>query len=164
MPSQLVDLINFNKVVPAVNQVETNLLRQQKELHELMKKYNVTHQAYSPLGQGKANEMFENPIIVEIAKKYNKTARQVALRFLTQSGVGVIPKTTNVERMKENFNIFDFELTNDEIEKLKSIDTNTPLIGSSQDYKITEMCVGDKWINIRFLFMLLLPCELSLWG
>ena len=142
MPSQLVDLINFNKVVPAVNQVETNLLCQQKELHELMKKYNVALQAYSPLGQGKANEMFENPIIVEIAKKYNKTPRQVALRFLTQCDVGVIPKTTNADRMKENLNIFDFELTNDEIEKLKTMDTNTPLIGSSQNYKIAEMCVN----------------------
>ena len=142
MPSQLVDLINFNKVVPAVNQIETNLLCQQKELHELMKKYNVAHQAYSPFGQGKANEMFENPIIVEIAKKYNKTARQVSLKFLMQNEVGVIPKTTSIDRMKENFDIFDFELTQDEISKLKTMDTNTPLIGSSQDYKIAEMCVN----------------------
>ena len=140
--SQLVDLINFNKVVPAVNQIETNLLCQQQELHEIMKKYKVKHQAYSPFGQGKANEMFENPIIVEIAKKYNKTARQVALRFLIQCEVGVIPKTINVDRMKENLNIFDFELTSDEITKIKTMDTDTPLIGSSQNYKIAEMCVN----------------------
>lgn len=111
MPSQLVDLINFNKIVPALNQIETNLLCQQHELHEIMKKYNVAHQAYSPFRQGKADEMFENPIIVEIAKKYNKTARQVALKFLIQCEVGVIPKTINADRMKENLNVFDFELT-----------------------------------------------------
>lgn len=142
MPSQLVDLINFNEVVPAVNQIETNLLCQQQELHEIMKKYNVIHQAYSPFGQGKANEMFENPIIVEIAKKYNKTARQVALKFLIQCEVGVIPKTINADRMKENLDVFDFELTKDEIEKLKTIDTKIPLIGSSQNYLVAESCVN----------------------
>lgn len=142
MPSQLVDLINFNKIVPALNQIETNLLCQQHELHEIMKKYNVAHQAYSPFRQGKADEMFENPIIVEIAKKYNKTARQVALKFLIQCEVGVIPKTINADRMKENLNVFDFELTEDEILKLKTIDTKTPLIGSSQNYLIAESCVN----------------------
>lgn len=142
MPSQLVDLINFNKIIPAVNQIETNLLCQQHELHEIMKKYNVVHQAYSPFRQGKSDEMFENPIIVEIAKKYNKTARQVALKFLIQCEVGVIPKTINADRMKENLNVFDFELTEDEILKLKTIDTKTPLIGSSQNYLIAESCVN----------------------
>lgn len=141
-PSQLVDLINYNEIKPMVNQVEINLLCQQKELREVMAKYNVASQAYSSLGQGKANYMFETPEIIEIAKKYNKTARQVALRYLIQLNIGVLPKTTSVDRMKENFNIFDFELTNDEMVILSKMDTDTNLIGRSDNYKIVESSIN----------------------
>lgn len=111
MPSQLTDLIKFNKVVPAVNQIEVNLHCQQKELREINKKYNVVTQAYAPLGQGKAEYLYEMPALVEIAKKYNKTPRQIALKFLIQNNISVIPKSVHIERIKENFALFDFELS-----------------------------------------------------
>lgn len=141
MPSQLIDLIHFNKIIPAVNQVETNLFCQQKILAKYMEKYKVAHQAYAPFGQGKANEMFDGDEIKKIAEKYSKTPRQVALRFLAQKNISVIPKTVHVERMKENFSIFDFELTADEIKILENLDKEKPLIGSSQDPALAEFAM-----------------------
>ena len=91
-PDRLIDLIEFNEIVPAVNQIETHLLCQRHKEHEWLKKYHVQHMAYAPLGQGRKNEMFEAPALVEIAKAHGKTPAQVALRFLMQSGVVVIPK------------------------------------------------------------------------
>lgn len=133
MGSQLIDIVNFNKVVPTVNQVEINLVCQQKNLSTWHKKFNIAPQAYAPFGQGKADEMFEGDEIKKIAEKYSKTPRQVALRFLIQKGISVIPKTVRVERMKENLNVFDFELTADEMKILENLDKGMPLIGSSQD-------------------------------
>lgn len=141
MPSQLIDLIHFNKVVPQVNQIETNLLCQQKELHELMVKYGVTHQAYAPFGQGKANEMFELQIVKEIAESHGKTPRQIALRYMMQKNIAVIPKSTHVERMAENLDMFGFELTENEMEQLATIDTRKPLIGCSQDAALAEFAM-----------------------
>lgn len=141
MPSQLIDLIHFNKIVPQVNQIETNLLCQQQELHEIMKKYDVAHQAYAPFGQGRANEMFELPAIVNIAKAHGKSTRQVALRFLLQQGITVIPKSIHAERMAENLDVFNFELSENEMEQLKDIDTKSPLIGCSQDAALAEFAM-----------------------
>lgn len=132
-PSQLIDLVHFNKVVPAVNQIETNLVCQQRELREWMAKYKIAHQAYAPLGQGRANEMFAGEKIREIATAHGKTPQQIALRFLTQEGVAVIPKSVHEERMKENLSILDFSLTDSEMEILRNMDENRPLIGSAQD-------------------------------
>lgn len=81
-PDRLIDLIEFNEVIPAVNQIETHLLCQRRTEHEWLEKYHVQHMAYAPLGQGRRNEMFENPALVEIAKAHGKTAAQIALRFL----------------------------------------------------------------------------------
>lgn len=94
-PDRLIDLIEFNQVAPAVNQIETHLLCQRRTEHEWMEKYHVRHMAYAPLGQGRKNEMFENPALVEIARAHGKTSAQVALRFLMQSGVVVIPKSVH---------------------------------------------------------------------
>lgn len=141
--SQLIDLIHFNKVVPAVNQIETNLLAQQNELSEIMKKYNVAHQAYAPFGQGRADEMFEQPVVMEVAKAHGKTARQVALRFMLQRGIAVIPKSTHIERMKENLKVLDFTLSDVEMDSLHSMDTNQPLIGNPQNATLTESAM--KW-------------------
>lgn len=141
MPSQLVDLINFNEVVPAVNQIEVNLLCQQKELTQVNKKYNVVTQAYAPFGQGKADYMYEIKEVVEIAKNHNKTPRQIALRFLLQNGIAVIPKSTHKNRMEENIDVFNFELSNPEMEKLSKIDTGKNLIGCSQDFAIAEFAM-----------------------
>ena len=129
-PDRMIDLLNFNRVTPAVNQVETHLLSQQTELIDWMKKYNVQHEAYAPLGQGRKNEMFENPELVKVAQKHGKTPAQIALKFQIQRGIVVIPKTTNPARMKENIDLFNFELSEDEINILKRLDKNDPMIGN----------------------------------
>ncbi len=144
MPSQLIDLIKFNKVVPAVNQIEVNLHCQQKELREINKKYNVATQAYAPLGQGKAEYLYELPVLVEIAKKYNKTPRQIALKFLIQNNISVIPKSVHTERIKENFDLFDFELNKEEMDIIYSLDKGKNLIGCSQDIALAEFAMT--WI------------------
>lgn len=142
-PDRLIDLIEFNKVTPAVNQIETHLLCQRRTEHKWLEKYHVRHMAYAPLGQGRKNEMFENPVLVEIAKVHGKTAAQVALRFLMQSGVVVIPKSVHVDRIKENFNLFDFELTVDEMKQLVKMDTAMPMIGNPEDPAMVEEAM--KW-------------------
>lgn len=142
-PDRLIDLIEFNKVTPAVNQIETHLLCQSRTEHKWLEKYHVRHMAYAPLGQGRKNEMFENPVLVEIAKVHGKTAAQVALRFLMQSGVVVIPKSVHADRIKENFNLFDFELTVDEMNQLVKMDTAMPMIGNPEDPAMVEEAM--KW-------------------
>lgn len=137
-PDRLIDLIMFNEIVPAVNQIETNLTSQQREAHLWMEKYNVQHEGYAPFGQGLANEMFDNPVLKAIARKYGKTERQISLRFQIQMGVVVIPKTTHPDRMKENIDIFDFKLEETEMQQLMSLDKAAPLIGNSQDPKKVE--------------------------
>lgn len=130
---RLIDLINFNEIKPALNQIETHLYCQRKVEHDWMKKYNVTHQAYSPLGQGRANQMFEEPVVKAIAEAHGKTPAQVALRLLFQSGVATIPKSVNPSRIRENINIFDFSLTDAEMTHLRMLDTAKPMIGLPAD-------------------------------
>lgn len=142
-PDRLIDLIEFNQVTPAVNQIETHLLCQRHAEHEWLKKYHVQHMAYAPLGQGRKNEMFENPALVEIAKAHGKTSFQVALKFLVQRGVVVIPKSSHEERIRENIDVFDFELTADEIEQLVKMDTAVPMIGNPENPTVVEAAM--KW-------------------
>ena len=142
-PDRLIDLIEFNQVIPAVNQIETHLLCQRRTEHEWLEKYHVQHMAYAPLGQGRKNEMFENPDLIEIAKAHGKTTAQIALRFLMQSGVVVIPKSIHEERIKENFDVFDFELTADEMAQLVKMDTAVPMIGNPEDPAMVETAM--KW-------------------
>ena len=142
-PDRLIDLIEFNKVTPAVNQIETHLLCQRREEHEWLEKYRVQYMAYAPLGQGKKNEMFEHPALVEIAKAHGKTAAQVALRFLMQNGVVVIPKSVHAKRIKENFDLLDFELSTDEMARLVEMDTAAPIIGNPEDPAMVESAM--KW-------------------
>lgn len=138
-PDHLIDLIEFN----AVNQIETHLLCQRRTEHEWLEKYHVQHMAYAPLGLGRKNEMFEHPSLVTIAKGHGKTAAQVALRFLMQSVVVVIPKSVHEGRIKENFDVFDFELTADEMAQFVKMDTAIPLIGNAEDPAVVEMAM--KW-------------------
>lgn len=142
-PDRLIDLIEFNQVTPAVNQIETHLLCQRHTEHEWLEKYHVQHMAYAPLGQGRKNEMFENPVLVEIAKAHGKTAAQIALRFLMQSGVIVIPKSVHEARIKENINVFDFELTAEEMAQLAKMDTAVPMIGDPENPLKVEVAM--KW-------------------
>lgn len=108
-----------------------------------LEKYHVQHMAYAPLGQGRKNEMFENPDLVEIAKTHGKTAAQIALRYLMQSGVIVIPKSVHTERIKENLELFDFALTAGEMERLVNMDTATPMIGNPENPAMVEAAM--KW-------------------
>lgn len=138
-PAQLVDLIAYNKVVPAVNQIETNLYCQRRAERTWLDKKNVAHMAYAPLGQGNRNEMFTELEVVALAQKYNRNPSQILLRFLTQKGIIVIPRSTKPEHIRENFDIFDFSLTDDEIAKLTELDQKNAMIGNPNSSELVEM-------------------------
>jgi 2,5-diketo-D-gluconate reductase A len=140
-PDRLIDLIKFNKIVPAVNQIETNLVAQEEEANRWMKKYNVQHESYAPLGQGQKNQMFDNTLLIEIAKKYGKTPLQIALRFQVQRGIIVIPKSQHVKRIHENFSIFDFVLTENEMKTIRGMNENSPLLGSPEKPEKVEIAM-----------------------
>ena len=137
-PDQLLDLIAYNQVIPSVNQIETNLYCQRSTERGWMDKKNVAHMAYAPLGQGNRNEMFQEPAVLSLAKKYGKTPAQVLLRFLTQKGITVIPRSTKPEHIKENFALFDFTLTADELAQLSALDRKEPLIGKPETPELVE--------------------------
>lgn len=137
-PDQLLDLIAYNKITPAVNQIETNLYCQRNTERRWMDKKQVAHMAYAPLGQGSRNEMFDEPIVLALAGKYSKTPAQILLRFLTQKGVAVIPRSTKPEHIKENFSLFDFALTPEEMTQLSNLDKKEPLIGKPETPELVE--------------------------
>ena len=137
-PDRMIDLIEFNEITPAVNQIETHLLCQRQEEHQWMEKYHVQHMAYAPLGQGRKNEMFEALSLMEIAQVHSKTPAQIALRYLIQQDVIVIPKSVHPERIQENIDIFDFELSAEEMGQLQRMDTATPMIGDPENPEKTE--------------------------
>ena len=135
---QLLDLIAYNKVVPAVNQIETNLYCQRSTERGWMDKKQVAHMAYAPLGQGSRNKMFAEPAVLALAEKYGKTPAQVLLRFLTQKDVAVIPRSTQPGHIKENFDLFDFALTAEEVAQLSTLDKKEPLIGKPETPELVE--------------------------
>ena len=137
-PDRLIDLIAYNNVKPAVNQIETHLYCQRKSEHNWEDKYGVAHMAYAPLGQGHANEMFSEPIVQELAAKYNKTTAQILLRRTVQDKTAVIPKSVHPERIAENFNIFDFKLTDEEMVQLSVLDKKEPMIGKGETPELVE--------------------------
>ena len=137
-PDRLTDICLFGrKIVPHVNQVETNPNNQQVEAKKNMEKYNVQIEAWAPFGEGR-NNMFENSTLIEIGKKYNKSVAQVILRWLTQRNVVALAKSTHKERIKENFNIFDFKLSTEDMEKITSLDKHNSLFFSHYDPKMVE--------------------------
>lgn len=142
-PDRLIDLISFNKVKPAINQIETHIYCQRHIEHEWEDKYGVAHQAYAPLGQGRANDMFEEETIKRIADKYGKTPAQVSLRFLLQNNVVIIPKSVHESRMKENIDILDFDLTANELEAIRALDKRTAMIGNPEAPELVESAM--KW-------------------
>lgn len=121
-------LLDNCTVVPAVNQVETHIFRQQKGLRKLLDEKGTTHESWSPLACGR-NGFFRNPVLLQIADKYGKTAAQVGLRFLYQQDIVIIPKSTHIERMKENIDILDFSLTEVEMNELRALDLSKSLFG-----------------------------------
>lgn len=141
-PDRLVDLIAYNSAKPAVNQIETHLYCQRQAEHEWEKKYGVAHMAYAPLGQGKANTMYNETAVRELAAKYGKTPAQVLLRRSIQDGVTVIPKSVHAERIAENFDLFDFELTAEEMAVLRGLNKATPMIGNPEKPELVEMSMN----------------------
>lgn len=140
-PDRLVDLCQFVEVKPAVNQVETHVFQQQKKAHEYMEKYGVQHESWGPFAEGR-KDFFTNPVLVEIGKKYNKSAAQAALRFLIQSNVAVIPKSTHKDRMEQNFNVFDFTLNAEDMSAIQKLDEGESLFFSHYDPAVVEMLTG----------------------
>jgi len=136
-PDRLIDLIKFNKIVPMVNQVETHPYNQQIKAHEIMKKYGVQIQAWAPFAEGK-NNLFEDETLKGIGAKYNKTNAQVTLRYLIQRGISVIPKTVNKDRMKQNFDIFDFTLSEEDMSIIATLDKTESLFFSHYDPETVE--------------------------
>jgi len=141
---RLVDLILHNEVVPAVNQVETHPFCQQIDSHNFMKENNVQIESWGPFAEGK-NNMFQNEILASIAEKHNKSVAQVILRWLTQRGVVAIPKSVRKERIIENFNIFDFELSQEDMGGISALDTKESLFFSHRDPEMV------KWLGTRKL-------------
>ena len=139
-PDRLSDICAFNEITPQINQVETNPFNQQIEAQENMIKNNVQIEAWAPFGEGR-NDMFNNPILKEIANKYKKSVAQVILRWLTQRGVVALAKSVNLNRMKENFSIFDFNLSDDDMNAIKDLDTKNSLFFNHQDQNTVDMFV-----------------------
>lgn len=137
-PDRLIDLCNSVEVIPAVNQVETHALMQQQEAHEIMKRFGVAHESWGPFAEGR-KELFTNPVLVALGAKYSKSAAQIALRFLIQSDVIVIPKSARKERMAENFDVFDFALSDEDIETVRALDEKESAFFSHYDPATVEL-------------------------
>ena len=137
---RLVDLCLFAKIKPMVNQIEVNVFHQQIEVKKWADKYGVVLEAWAPFGEGK-NQMFSNPTLQTIADYHHKSIAQVILRWLYQRGIVSLAKSTHENRIQENYAIFDFELTEDEMETIKKLDTNTSLFFDHRDPNMIE------WFN-----------------
>ncbi len=136
-PDRYLDLAHFAEIKPAVNQVETHVFQQQKIAKEYLKKNGTQIMSWGPFAEGK-NDYFNNPVLKEIAAAHGKSAAQVALRFLLQSDVVLIPKSVHKERMEENFNVFDFALTDEEMARIEALDTGKSLFFSHYDPQTVE--------------------------
>ncbi len=140
-PDRLIDLIKFNEVVPAINQVETHPFNQQVEAKEIMDKYGVQIESWAPFAEGR-NNIFTNETLKKVGDKYNKSTAQVALRYLIQRGIIVIPKSVHKERMIQNFNIFDFKLDEDDMNKIFKLDKAESAFFSHCDPDVVEIFAG----------------------
>jgi 2,5-diketo-D-gluconate reductase A len=143
-PDRLIDLILHNKIVPAINQIETHPFQQQIENQKFFLENNVQIESWGPFAEGR-NAIFTNELLGAIGKKYHKSIAQVILRWLTQRGVIVIPKSVKKERMVENFHIFDFELSAKDMERIATLDTNKSLFFDHRDPAMV------KWLSERKL-------------
>lgn len=140
-PDRLIDLVKFNEVTPAVNQVETHVFQQQAESREVMQKYGVQAESWGPFAEGK-NNLFANETLVAIGQKHGKSSAQVALRYLLQLDVVVIPKTVSKERMKQNLDVFDFALDAGDMAAIAKLDGGESLFFSHYDPATVEMLTG----------------------
>lgn len=136
-PDRMVDLASFTRIKPMINQIEIHPYHQQVFSKEWHDKYGVQLEAWAPFGEGRKN-MFELSELKEIGDKYGKTVAQVILHWHLQRGIVVIPKSTHLERMKENFNVFDFELAQEDMDVISKLDKNESSFFSHQDPSIVE--------------------------
>ena len=131
-PDRLVDLIEHNEITPAVNQIETHPFFQRADYQELLRERGVQIESWGPFAEGR-NNLFTNPTLTEIGEAHGKSIAQVVLRWLIQRDVIVIPKSVRPERMRENLDVFDFELTGDEMARIAALDTGETLFFDHSD-------------------------------
>lgn len=139
-PDRMVDLASFSRIKPMVNQVETHPFNQQIEAQEWMKKYGVQIEAWAPFGEGRGG-LFTNETIAKIAAKHNKTVAQVILRWELQRGIVVIPKSVHIERMEQNLDVFDFELSDEDMQVMAGLDKKQSSFFSHTDPAMVEWFV-----------------------
>lgn len=140
-PDRLVDMAIFSEVTPAINQEEVNVFHQQKEAQVYNEKYGVQLEAWAPFAEGR-NNMFSNPELKAIGEKYRKTVAQVILRWLVQRNIVPLSKSVKKSRMEENINIFDFELSKEDMDKISEMDKKESSFFSHYDPSIVEMIAG----------------------
>lgn len=140
-PDHLIDLASNVEIPPMVNQVETHVFDQQIEAQKYMKEYGCQIMSWGPLAEGR-NNFITNPVLEAIGKKYGKSVAQVALRWLTQRGVIIIPKSVHIERMEQNLNIFDFTLSNEDMAEIAKLDTGKSLFFDHHDPEVVKMFMG----------------------
>lgn len=140
-PDRFVDLAEFCEIKPTVNQMETHVFNQQRKLQEVMQEYGTELMAWGPFAEGR-NDFFTNGTLAAIGVKYGKSVAQVALRFLIQHGIVVIPKSTHKERMIENFNVFDFSLTEREMTVIAALDNEKSLFFSHYDPEMVKWLIN----------------------
>ena len=140
-PDHFIDLASNVEIVPAVNQVETHVFDQQIEAQSYMKEFGTHMMAWAPLAEGR-NNFFTNPVLEAIGKKYGKSVAQVALRWLIQRDVIIIPKSVHVERMQQNLDIFDFELSQDDMAAIACLDTKQSLFFDHHAPEVVKMFMG----------------------
>ena len=140
-PDHFIDIASNMEIVPAVNQVETHVFDQQIEPQKIMEEFGTRIMSWGPLAEGR-NGFFSNPLLAEIGHKYDKSVAQVALRWLIQRGVIIIPKSTRIERMRQNFDIFDFSLSDDDMAAIATLDTGRSLFFDHHDAETARMFMG----------------------
>lgn len=139
-PDRLVDIASFSRIKPMVNQVETHPFHQQTEAKKWMDKYGIQMEAWAPFGEGRGG-LFENPVLAQLAEKYNKTTAQIILRWHIQRGVVVIPKSTHKARMEENLQVFDFVLEPEDMNRISALDKRQSFFFSHSDPAMVEWFV-----------------------
>lgn len=140
-PDRLIDLCHFVEVAPAVNQVETHVFNQQAGARETMEKYKVQHESWGPFAEGR-KDFFTNQTLNEIGAKYGKTAAQTALRYMIQKNIVVIPKSVHIERMAQNFDVFDFALDHFDMQRIAALDERESAFFSHYDPETVEFLTG----------------------
>jgi 2,5-diketo-D-gluconate reductase A len=145
LPDRLVDLIEHNEITPAVNQIETHPYHQRNVDHKLLVERGIQHESWGPFAEGR-NNLFADPTLTEIGEVHGKSVAQIVLRWIIQRDIVVIPKSVRRERMEQNLDVFDFELTEDEMKRIAALDGNESLFFSHQDPAMVT-AIGTRRIN-----------------